>query len=432
MFRPLFCCPGVLCAAFLLSTQGQYALAFTDVLHLSSGLSSSAVASSRIPRTLSASAEPVGADVAIDDKSFAIEEARATFQPHFNFPLDAWQLEAGYEILQGRNVIVSAPTGAGKTVVGEMALWSAFEKNLNAIYTTPLKALSNQKFVELRKIFGNDNVGLATGDMSINRGARITVMTTEVYRNMAWRASGSKKDDSENPGDEEEDDEASYSDLVSNEVVVLDEFHYMGMPGRGGVWEECIITSPPHTKIVGLSATLPNADRLAQWMSSVTGRRTNLVEAAKKRPVPLRYIYASSDGLNSMFRDGDAGPGAPKGLLGLRGDGTPEKEKSAKFGKKNNRGFSADEPALVKEGKFPKGLQVNPILLQAIEKRRQKIDRRIQRQALKQREEYGDEWGGQPAGLSAREERKERDRMLRQEMRRAVPSLPFLVRRLEQ
>ena len=416
MFRSVFYCLGVLCASFLGSTQVQYASAFTP-------------ASSRTSLSLSASVEPVDADVVTDENSSAVEEARAKLQPHFNFPLDSWQLEAGYEILQERNVIVSAPTGAGKTVVGEMALWSAFERNLNAIYTTPLKALSNQKFVELRKIFGADNVGLATGDMSINRGARITVMTTEVYRNMAWRASGSNK-----AANDEDDDDAAFSDLVSNDVVVLDEFHYMGMPGRGGVWEECIITSPPHTKIVGLSATLPNADRLAQWMSSVTGRQTNLVEAAKKRPVPLRYLYASSEGLNPMFRDPDAGPGAPKGLLGLRGDGRPEREKSGRSGKKKNRGFSADEPEVIKEGKFPKGLQVNPTLLQAIEKRRQKIDRRIQRQALKQREEFGDEWGGQPreARLSAREERKERDRMMRQEMRRAVPSLPFLLRRLDQ
>ena len=418
MLRSLFYCVGVPCAAFLVSTQVQYASAFT--------------ASPRTSLTLSASSEQGGADVVMDDKSFVIEDARWKLQPHFNFPLDSWQLEAGYEILQGRNVIVSAPTGAGKTVVGEMALWSAFERNMNAIYTTPLKALSNQKFVELRKIFGADNVGLATGDMSINRGARITVMTTEVYRNMAWRASGSKK--AENDENDEDDDDAAYSDLVSNDVVVLDEFHYMGMPGRGGVWEECIITSPAHTKIVGLSATLPNADRLAQWMSSVTGRQTNLVEAAKKRPVPLRYLYASSEGLNPMFRDPDAGPGAPKGLLGLRGDGRPEREKSGRSGKKKNKGFSADEPEVIKEGKFPKGLQVNPTLLQAIEKRRQKIDRRIQRQALKQREEFGDEWGGQAreARLSAREERKERDRMMRQEMRRAVPSLPFLLRRLDQ
>ena len=447
MFRPLSCCASVLCAAFILFTQGQHVSAFADVLHVSGGISPSSAASSsrtqsadfarvgRSPRTLSASSESADANVISDDKTPAIEEAKEKLQHHFNFPLDSWQLEAGYEILQGRNVIVSAPTGAGKTVVGEMALWSAFERNLNAIYTTPLKALSNQKFVELRKIFGADNVGLATGDMSINRGARITVMTTEVYRNMAWRASGSKKTNAEDAGDDEDDDDdTAYNDLVSNDVVVLDEFHYMGLPGRGGVWEECIITSPPHTKLVGLSATLPNADRLAQWMGIVTGRQTNLVEAATKRPVPLRYLYASSEGLNAMFRDSDAGPGAPNGLLGLRGDGNPEKQKSERSGKQKKKGFSADEPEVIKEGKFPKGLQVNPTLLQAIEKKRQKIDRRIQRQALKQREEYGDEWGGQPrkARLSAREERKERDRMMRQEMRRSVPSLPFLLRRLDQ
>ena len=149
--------------------------------------------------------------------------ARDKLQQHFSFPLDDWQTEAGGEILAGRNTIVCAPTGAGKTVVGEMALRIAFEDGMNSIYTTPLKALSNQKFMELRKMFGAENVGLSTGDISINRGARITVMTTEVYRNMAWRASSDS--------DEEKSEYFGVDDLVSNAVVVLDEFHYMGQPG---------------------------------------------------------------------------------------------------------------------------------------------------------------------------------------------------------
>ena len=155
----------------------------------------------------------------------AIRLGQSEFGKYFDFPLDDWQLQAGGSISMGQNVIVCAPTGSGKTVVGEMALHSAFLRNLDGIYTTPLKALSNQKFSELRQIFGNTNVGLSTGDISINRdAARLTVMTTEVYRNIAWRSSS----------EEANKDETPRNDLTKNSVVVLDEFHYMGQPGRGG------------------------------------------------------------------------------------------------------------------------------------------------------------------------------------------------------
>ena len=138
---------------------------------------------------------------------------------------------------------------AGKTVVGEMALRIALERNKKAIYTTPLKALSNQKFGEMRTVFGVENVGLATGDISIRRGADVTIMTTEVYRNMAWRAksgissllvdNADTDDDSiqvdvnklESAARSERNDDG-YSELSENNVVVLDEFHYMGQKGR--------------------------------------------------------------------------------------------------------------------------------------------------------------------------------------------------------
>merc|ERR1712151_452290 len=126
-----------------------------------------------------------------------------------------------------------------------------------AIYTTPLKALSNQKYIELRTIFGKNNVGLSTGDMSINRDAGIIVMTTEVYRNMCWRRAASSSQ------------EEYYDDLDYVSTVIFDEFHYMGQPGRGSVWEESVIMSPAHTKLICLSATLPNADDLSKWMQSV-------------------------------------------------------------------------------------------------------------------------------------------------------------------
>merc|ERR1711957_827461 len=115
-------------------------------------------------------------------------------------------------------------------------------------------------------------------------------MTTEVYRNIAWRSSAQSSEiDPLNSQDEENmvSKNKSGNDLRKNAMVVLDEFHYMGQPGRGGVWEECVITSPAHTQIIGLSATLPNALELAKWMESATGRSTKLIEAPGARPVPL-------------------------------------------------------------------------------------------------------------------------------------------------
>ena len=313
-----------------------------------------------------------------------------------------------------------------------MALRLAFENGMNAIYTTPLKALSNQKFAELRKIFGPENVGLSTGDMSINRGSRITVMTTEVYRNMAWRADGSKNEDNDEMGGEEEEGEAfGENELANTSVVVLDEFHYMGQPGRGGVWEECVITSPQHTQIVGLSATLPNADRLVSWIQSVTGRETKLVEANNGRPVPLRYLFATKEGLDHLFRDPDAGPGAPKGLLGLRGDGIIQVETSRKKTKQKKFDWEGDETK-----QYPHGLEINPSFRKAADKVLQKVERKVQRKVMEQKMNSSEGsrrdrfYNERP--LSPREQRRMKERLLRQEMKRSVPSIVFVLRGLRQ
>ena len=361
-------------------------------------------------------------------------------QQYFKFPLDNWQLQAGEEIIKGHNVITCAPTGAGKTVVGEIALHHAFANNKDSIYTTPLKALSNQKFMELRKIFGVENVGLSTGDMSINRGAKVMVMTTEVYRNMAWRSSSSVPMEEKENDDEFENDDNELSNLS---VVVLDEFHYMGQPGRGGVWEECVITSPNHTQIVGLSATLPNANDISNWMTSVT-KPTTLVEAMGGRPVPLRYMFATRDGLEYLFKDENAGPGAPKGLLGLRGVDLPSSSSSNKKKKvkKNNWDDDNNENIIENSNIMPKGLALNPRLKSMMQRRAEKINRVIARKSLRtefNKSDYRDyrdrsrnQNGDKRRTMSAREEQRERDKLLKSEMRKAVPSLHFLLRKLDQ
>ncbi|KAL7552457.1 hypothetical protein ACHAWF_015710 [Thalassiosira exigua] len=376
-----------------------------------------------------------GGDVPGDE---SIRRAREELQPHFPFPLDPWQLSAGAAILADRNVIVCAPTGAGKTVVGEMALRVALEGETKAIYTTPLKALSNQKFGEMRKVFGVERVGLATGDISIRRGADVTIMTTEVYRNMAWRAKTGASSLLDGVGtngipvDALELESArslkndEYSDLSSNSIVVLDEFHYMGDKGRGSTWEECVIFNPPHTQIVGLSATLSNAHRLASWMESVTGRESVLIEANDGRPVPLKYYFAAKRDFSPLFRDEEAGPGAPHGLLGLRGDGLALSPKRLKKKKKNGFGDANG----VNENGMPRGLDLHPSLQAAADRRLASIDRRIQR--IVERESYDDYDGYGGGHVSAREQRKMKEKMLKAELRKGVPSIVALLRRLEQ
>lgn len=401
-----------------------------------------------------------------DDVKAMIDLGLEKLQPYFDFPLDDWQLQAGGAVLMGHNIIVSAPTGAGKTVAGEMALRIAFTmQGKHAIYTTPLKALSNQKYADLCAMFGKSNVGLSTGDISINKGAPVTVMTTEVYRNIAWRASSAAETGipdrmMEGKIQRRSDDG---NDLTENAVVVLDEFHYMGHPGRGGVWEESVITSPAHTQIIGLSATLPNAPQLTAWMEHVTGRKTVLINISgtKARPVPLRYLFATREGLFPLFRDSEAGPGAPKGLLGLRGDGLFN-SKDKLMGNDSNNNVKGNDNNKTTKGlgdekkeyvKLPRGLHVNPQLKAAADKRLQKVNRAIERKKVNQmRDQYGGkddesdyqdrDWGvgrGKRRPMpkrnsleSPRQEKRERERLLKQELRRSVPSLPILLKRLNQ
>ncbi len=191
----------------------------------------------------------------------------------YPFKLDPFQIEAIEVIDSGKSVIVTAPTGSGKTVIAEYAIKRALARGKRCFYTTPLKALSNQKFGDLRRVYGDDQVGLLTGDISVNRDAAIVVMTTEVYRNMLYGTILGEV--------------RTNLDLV--ESVIVDECHYMNDPDRGTVWEELVIYSPPQVQFVALSATVANAEALTAWFEKVHGP-TQLVRWTH-RSVPLRFFY---------------------------------------------------------------------------------------------------------------------------------------------
>ncbi len=194
----------------------------------------------------------------------------------FPFQLDDFQKDACKFIDEGKSVVVCAPTGAGKTVIAQHAIHRALNEGTRIFYTTPLKALSNQKYYDFGEKYGTDNVGLLTGDTSINRNAQIVVMTTEVFRNMLYGT---------NFG-------AVADNLKDVKYVVLDEVHYMNDEQRGTVWEESIIYCPTNVQIIALSATVANARELTDWINTVHSK-TELVNT-DFRPVPLRYYYFDS------------------------------------------------------------------------------------------------------------------------------------------
>jgi superfamily II RNA helicase len=197
----------------------------------------------------------------------------------FPFELDDFQKQAIAALDAGKSVVVCAPTGSGKTLVGEYAIYRALHQGKRVFYTTPLKALSNQKLRDFREQFGPDQVGLLTGDTSINRDAPILVMTTEIFRNMLY-------------GTPIGEVGTSLQDLSA---VVLDECHYMNDVQRGTVWEESIIYCPPDIQLVALSATIANADQLTDWINQVHGA-TELI-ASDFRPVPLAFFHGTIKGI---------------------------------------------------------------------------------------------------------------------------------------
>jgi ATP-dependent RNA helicase HelY len=204
----------------------------------------------------------------------------SSFKDSKEFPLDHFQIDACKALESGNSVLVAAPTGSGKTVVGEFAIYLAQHNSSKAFYTTPIKALSNQKFHELIEIYGEDKVGLLTGDVSINGEAPIVVMTTEVLRNMLYVQS---------------------STLKGLLHVIMDEVHYLADRSRGAVWEEVILHLPPSVQITALSATVSNIEEFGAWLTSVRGETSVVLE--EHRPVPLWQWVAADKEIHDLFID---------------------------------------------------------------------------------------------------------------------------------
>ena len=198
--------------------------------------------------------------------------SRESLIARYDFAIDQFQVDALDALDRGDSVLVAAPTGSGKTLVAEYAIEAARQQGQRAFYTAPIKALSNQKFNDLVTHYGKKDVGLLTGDNSINTNAPIMVMTTEVLRNMIYARSEA---------------------LDGLAVVVLDEVHFLQDAYRGPVWEEVIIHLDPNVQLVCLSATVSNASEVTEWLSTVRGRTVPIVE--EKRPVELTNHFVVGD-----------------------------------------------------------------------------------------------------------------------------------------
>lgn len=208
--------------------------------------------------------------------------ALADFREMYDFGLDPFQIEACQALETGKGVLVAAPTGSGKTIVGEFAVHLALQQGKKCFYTTPIKALSNQKYADLAKRYGADKVGLLTGDNSVNADAPVVVMTTEVLRNMLYAGSQT---------------------LLGLGYVVMDEVHYLSDRFRGAVWEEVIIHLPESVTLVSLSATVSNAEEFGDWLDTVRGDTEVIV--SEHRPVPLFQHVLAGRRMYDLFEEGE-------------------------------------------------------------------------------------------------------------------------------
>ncbi|MGH3370848.1 MAG: DEAD/DEAH box helicase, partial [Nocardioidaceae bacterium] len=255
----------------------------------------------------------------------------AEFASLYDFELDGFQLEACHELEAGNGVLVAAPTGSGKTLVGEFAVHVALSQGRKCFYTAPIKALSNQKFNDLVARYGAEKVGLLTGDNSINGEAPIVVMTTEVLRNMLYAGSRT---------------------LAGLGFVVMDEVHYLADRFRGAVWEEVIIHLPESVALVSLSATVSNAEEFGEWLSTVRGATATIVE--ERRPVPLYQHVMVGRKMFDLFagREGDDSRVNPELLKVARDDWRSTRtndrrdKRGAPRGRAGARGQGARRPYL--------------------------------------------------------------------------------------
>ncbi len=190
------------------------------------------------------------------------------------FKPDEFQLEA-LEAIEHEDVLVTAPTGSGKTWIASEEIRRLLEQRKRAWYTTPLKALTNSKYIEFSQKFGTENVGILTGDRKENTEAPLIVGTTEIYRNQLF-------------------DALRNGEQVRTDFVIIDEAHYLADEDRGHVWEEAIILTPPRIRLLLLSATVGRAEEFARWIEEVRGTRVRVINRAGSRPVELRAAYLSS------------------------------------------------------------------------------------------------------------------------------------------
>lgn len=210
----------------------------------------------------------------------------AAFAAKFPFELDDFQVAGCRSLEDGKGVLVAAPTGAGKTIVGEFAAYLAIEQAKKCFYTAPIKALSNQKYQDLKEMYGENRVGLLTGDTSINSEAPLVVMTTEVLRNMIYSNSHTLKDLG---------------------FVVMDEVHYLADKFRGAVWEEILIHLPETIQVASLSATVSNAEEFGDWLNEVRGDTEVIV--SEIRPVPLyQHVLFGNQLLDLFLATGKVNP----------------------------------------------------------------------------------------------------------------------------
>ncbi|MGI5169490.1 DEAD/DEAH box helicase [Spirillospora sp. CA-253888] len=238
------------------------------------------------PDTQSADQSPAERYAAHRKRNAGSGPALLDFQTLYDFPLDRFQIEACRALESGSGVLVAAPTGSGKTLVGEFAVHLALTGGAKCFYTTPIKALSNQKYADLVRRYGPDKVGLLTGDNSVNGEAPIVVMTTEVLRNMLYAGSQT---------------------LAGLAFVVMDEVHYLADRFRGAVWEEVIIHVPDSVRIVALSATVSNAEEFGEWLQAVRGDTAVIVD--EHRPVPLFQHMLVGTRLYDLFVETGKGAG---------------------------------------------------------------------------------------------------------------------------